>query len=278
MRVGRGIAGILRHITIHRPRFMWLVGGMLVAVVSTGFANFTNQPGLTLLSIAATMIIGFFLAMNLWAGYKLTHSPDYDQLFEMGNLRQNDTFVLLEFGEKTVALDLFPQLVGGKIIAIDIYNPLLTPSPSLGYARAYFPMPSKDPRLSWRDGHFSRLSLPNNSIDTIMMPHIVSHFSEWGDQKLLLQEVYRLLKPGGLLLFAEQIRTPTQWFIHAWSAGKIESADNWREAVRRTGFQIKEEVIRFDLSLCLRAEKPERAAGKQLGFDFMPKPPISRRE
>ncbi len=69
------------------------------------------------------------------------------------------------------------------------------------------------------------------------------------EQELAITEFYRVLKQGGLLLFAESMRV----YIHSWVIRRLfrhpmdvqKSADEYLALIRRTGFKVEPDRISF---------------------------------
>ncbi len=97
----------------------------------------------------------------------------------------------------------------------------------------------------WR-GSSSRLALPNQSVDMIFCHQTLHHLIE---QREALAEFHRVLKPGGLLLFAESTRK----YIHSWIIRLLfrhpmdvqRSAGEYLSMIRDAGFSVAPEEISY---------------------------------
>lgn len=87
-----------------------------------------------------------------------------------------------------------------------------------------------------------RLGLRSESVDLALCHQVLHHVS---DQEAVLAELYRVLRPGGLLLVAESCRA----FVHSLPVrllfrhprGVQRSADGYRELLRASGFAFERE-------------------------------------
>jgi SAM-dependent methyltransferase len=87
--------------------------------------------------------------------------------------------------------------------------------------------------------HAERIPLPDASVDMVLCHQTLHHIV---DQAAALAEVFRVLKPGGLLLLAESTRA----YIHSWIIRLLfrhpmhvqRTADEFVALVRNAGLQV----------------------------------------
>lgn len=92
--------------------------------------------------------------------------------------------------------------------------------------------------------HAERIPLPDASVDIVLCHQTLHHIV---DQAAALAEVFRVLKPGGLLLLAESTRA----YIHSWVIRLLfrhpmhvqRSAEEFLALVRGAGFDIRDDRI-----------------------------------
>jgi ubiquinone/menaquinone biosynthesis C-methylase UbiE len=95
-----------------------------------------------------------------------------------------------------------------------------------------------------RQGDASRLDLPDESVDLIFCHQTFHHLV---DQEGAIAEFHRVLKPSGLLLFAES----TQVYIESWIIRLLfrhpmevqKTASGYLGLIRGAGFFVREEAI-----------------------------------
>jgi ubiquinone/menaquinone biosynthesis C-methylase UbiE len=93
-------------------------------------------------------------------------------------------------------------------------------------------------------GTSSRLTLAAASVDMVLCHQTFHHLV---DQEGALAEFHRVLKPGGLLLFAESTRA----YIHSWIIRLLfrhpmdvqRTAEEYVAMIRRAGFTIADDAI-----------------------------------
>ena len=95
-------------------------------------------------------------------------------------------------------------------------------------------------------GSASRIPLPDGSIDLIFCHQTFHHLTQ---QELALQEFFRVLKPGGILLMAESTRS----YIHSWIIRLLfrhdmdvqRTADEYLAMIRAAGFRVEPSSISY---------------------------------
>jgi ubiquinone/menaquinone biosynthesis C-methylase UbiE len=110
-------------------------------------------------------------------------------------------------------------------------------------------------------GDLSALALPSDSVDLIFCHQTFHHLTR---QREALAEFYRVLKPGGLFLFAESTRAYIcSWIIRLLFRHPMEaqhSAEEYIEMIRAQGFEVAPENCSFPYLWWSRADLglPER--------------------
>lgn len=104
-------------------------------------------------------------------------------------------------------------------------------------------------------GTSADLGLADESADMLFCHQTFHHLP---DQHGAIREFHRVLKPGGLLLFAESTRA----FIHSWIIRFLfrhpmdvqKSADEYRALIERTGFACSADAISYPYLWWSRAD------------------------
>lgn len=262
--------GTSRFIMARWPLFLGGYGGGAVVIIAGIIIGYMREwLAFYPLALALTMIIAYLAGSTLWSAHRLYDNDNIrNKLFDLGQFRSDDAFVYLDVGVRWLPAGMARRLTTGQIIVIDIYNPLLTPSGTLARSRRQARHPKPDPRLSWRDGDISLLPLPDNSVPAVVMAEVASEFWQQGDRENLISEIYRILSPGGRLIFAERVRTTPNLLTMGFEGFGLETAGYWRDLITQTGFRIKQEESLEDLIHFIRADKPLTYEGRQLIFDF----------
>ena len=92
----------------------------------------------------------------------------------------------------------------------------------------------------------AHITLPDNSVDMLFCHQTFHHIV---DQKNAIEEFYRVLKPGGRLLFAES----TKKYIHSWIIKWLfrhpmdvqKTAAEYLQLIRATGFSCRDRNVSY---------------------------------
>jgi ubiquinone/menaquinone biosynthesis C-methylase UbiE len=92
----------------------------------------------------------------------------------------------------------------------------------------------------------SRIALPDDSVDLLFCHQTFHHLVE---QEQAIAEFFRVLKPGGILLFAESTRR----YIHSWIIRLLfrhpmdvqKTAGEYLALVRSAGFEVAEQSVSY---------------------------------
>jgi SAM-dependent methyltransferase len=264
-------SGTIQYIYAHWLSFSLVYGGIVVALLVIGISLDRGWLGFVPMATAVLLLLSYFFLAASWRGYQL-----FDQrglrphiaLFEMGALDPEDDLVYIDLGLRQRPLNLCRRLTTGHLTVVDIYNPQWMPDRSLTRWRNRWPHPPQDPRLSWRDGQFNLLPLPDESVTAVILCQITSELWLHGDRLVLLREVFRILQPDGRLLFAEPCRNQIAWLTLGLGAWGLETAVYWRNLLTEAGFRIRREQELNGYIHCIRAHKPTPTEAKQLAFDL----------
>ena len=249
------------------PGYLLRYGGLILALVMIGAGLFLGWQMLTAIGIILLTAIFFLMLAALWTANRLFVADSEqvnDLLFAMSQARATDHLANIDFGLRLQAMLLSRKLTTGRITVIDVYNPQQTTDSGLARARRQAPSAKKDPRLTWYDGQFNLLPLPDSSVEAVFMFQILSEFSQEGDRQALLREVRRILKPNGRLLLAEKTASWLNWLLAGTSTASLQPGEYWRDLLTEAGFDILRQEEIQGLINCLRADKPSPYAGKQL--------------
>ncbi len=93
-------------------------------------------------------------------------------------------------------------------------------------------------RITYSQQDITAINFPDNSFDVVMFKSVIGALSEKDRQQQAIDELYRILKPGGLLLFAENLEASP---IHQKLRKKhINWAHRWRYLPwKETGSSLK---------------------------------------
>lgn len=263
---------LFRYIRVRWPAYALVFGGGgLLALILISIGAESERWWLVLVGGVLLAVLAYFLTTSLWAAHEQfgrRQTLPAQTIFDEGRMQPIDNLVYVGLGVRETPVQLSRRLTRGRVQAIDVYNPQLTPSSSLARRRRLAMHAPPDPRLSWLEGHINLLPLPDNSSNLVAASYTLSEFWQDGDRRLLLKEMRRILIPGGFLLLLEPARTRTQLLMLGPAALRLPPVDYWRTLLQEAGFQIVREANVSDYYICFRAEKPFPGTVQQLTLDL----------
>lgn len=266
----RRFNGVYSHIIAHWPSYLLVFGGG--AALCLGAALWSAGRGLwayVLLALALLLVLSFYLIALLWAAHQQYDTGELnDVLFELGKLGTDEQIVHIDLGRRLPALALAQRLNRGRLHVVDIYNPQLTPSPSLRRWRNRPARLEPDPRLRWLEGSFDMLPWPDDSIAAVTLTYTAAYFLEHGDRVCLIKEIERILAPGGRLLLGERVRSQTNFLIMGPLGWRLATAAYWRRLLADAGLQVRQERSLQGIVRIFMAEKPPAINPAQLSLRF----------
>ncbi len=182
----------------------------------------------------------WFQTTDIWYDYVLSEAiVDFKQL--LGN-SISETHQLLDIGcHQGLAFQLLEEHFRPKtIIGVDIDSEQIRLALEAG-TRCLC-------QVKCEQGTVYNLGLSDNSIDVIFCHQLLHHLS---DQTSALEELYRILVPGGVLLSGESCRSflDLLWvrlfFRHPKQIQK--TAHEFVELIKASGFQIREDDIKSSI-------------------------------
>jgi ubiquinone/menaquinone biosynthesis C-methylase UbiE len=180
----------------------------------------------------------WFLKTETWRVHVLERAvADLVQLIPE-RLASYDVVVDVGCGSGYSLPKLAQRFAPRELIGVDI-DPLMLQSAREEAARAGI-----NPRLV--EASSTRMPLPDASADMLFCHQTFHHLVE---QEEALREFLRVLKPGGVLLFAESTRR----YIHSWIIRALfrhpmevqRSAPEYLQMLRETGFVVPESAISY---------------------------------
>jgi ubiquinone/menaquinone biosynthesis C-methylase UbiE len=189
----------------------------------------------------------WFLSTDTWTKHVLERAlNDLDRLIKN---RKSNYPVVIDVGcgwgqSLRLLTDRFcPQ----RLIGIDVNPHMLSASAAFAAANNI--------AGEFKQGTSSDLPLPDNSVDLVFCHQTFHHLI---DQVGAVREFYRVLKSGGLLLFAESTRKYiNSWIIRLLFRHPMEvqkSAVEYLQMIREAGFEIDPQAISYPYLWWSRAD------------------------
>ncbi|AMB60369.1 hypothetical protein AWU67_05580 [Microterricola viridarii] len=138
------------------------------------------------------------------AGYLLPHLAAGQRVLDVG------------CGPGTITVDLAPRVAPGEVIGID------SSADVIGQAQALAD-DSGMHNVRFAVGDVYALDFPDNSFDVVHAHQVMQHLSRPVDA---MREIYRVLKPGGILAVRDVIYGSTSWYP------ELPALDRWLATMR----------------------------------------------
>ena len=198
----------------------------------------------------------WFLGTEIWVQYVLTVA--LNELERLIPYRQVSYPAILDVGcgQGNSFRLLHDRFLPQRLIGVDIDERRLQ------HARAQITRDHLQVELFQSDG--AVLELPDASVSMLFCHQTFHHLVR---QQEALNEFYRVLQPGGLLLFAESTRAYVySWIIRLLFRHPMEvqrSAEEYLAMIRKQGFEFSSENVSFPY---LWWSRPDIGMAEWLGF------------
>lgn len=260
--------GTRRFLAANGPDFFLRVGsGLLLTSIILVMAAWRSVWGLVPIALAVFLVVLYFAVGWLWAAYLRFDAPlltPERQILQIARLLADEEILVVDLGERYLALDLVRYLTTGTLTVVDIYNPQIFDSDIISRWRQEMPAAVRDPRLEWGSGSFNLFPVRNASQDVVVLVEILSELVQVGDRHLLMKEVFRVLKPGGRVVVVETPRTTMNSLLRGPAAFGLRPVGYWESLLQGAGFaRVKPHMVN-DVVCYFRAEKVEPLRGIQL--------------
>lgn len=252
--------------------YAWLGGGLVAGLIAIVLGGLYGAWWLILGTAAALLGLNYWLAVSLWLARHMQDLPGMSSVvWELGGLGPDERLAAIDLGCRQLVLRLRARLRTGSISAVDVYNPQLAPGRTLARRRAQESEQAyayqADPRLEALQGSLSLLPLPDNHVPAALLAQVLTELNQYGDRVLLLQEVYRILGPGGRLIVIEPVRQREGTW--AWPIMRgLDSAETWHALFHSVGFHLYQECPVNPLLYAFVWRKPALDTPQQLRFKF----------
>lgn len=135
---------------------------------------------------------------------------------------------ILALGEREGGMSLYFALNGHDVICSD-YNPMPETTKKM---HADYGVVDK---ISYQKIDMKAIDLPNESVDVVVFKSVIGALGNIEDQQIALKEIYRVLKPGGTFLFAENLEGSK---LHSYLRKKFVSwGERWQYVTQKEMIQ-----------------------------------------
>jgi arsenite methyltransferase len=187
-------------------RGAWTLGIALVLYV----VNRSEYPGPALRMCGVLGLIGLFFLGVGWAmvwSSRVAKLRLRDQLLDSLALRGDERVLDVGCGRGLLAIGAAKRLKNGKVIGIDIWNPLELSGNSSDAAKANVKIEGVADKVRIETGDAQKLVYPDNHYDVVVSSLVLHNLPEQDARAQAVREMLRVLKPGGKLAIFDLFRT-----------------------------------------------------------------------
>lgn len=187
-------------------RAAWIIGIALVLY----FVNRSEYPGPAARMCGVLALIGlFFLAIGadmVWSS-RVAKLRLRDQLLDSLALRGDERVLDVGCGRGLLAIGAAKRLKNGKVIGVDVWNPLDLSGNTPDAAKANVKIEGVADKVRIENGDALKLVYPDNHYDAVVSSLVLHNIPEQDARALAVREMVRVLKPGGKLAIFDLFRT-----------------------------------------------------------------------
>jgi ubiquinone/menaquinone biosynthesis C-methylase UbiE len=192
-------------------RAAWTLGvGLFV-----WFINHQEYPGPSASILGILAVLAALFAGVAWFHQRSSREGKLalrEQLLDSLALQGDEKILDVGCGRGLLAIGAAKRLKSGRVIAIDTWNPLMLSGNSADAAKENAKAEGVADRVRFDPGDPRKLSFPENSFDVVTAFRALGELGDDAERTRAIQEMYRVLKPGGRLLIFDT--TETGYFAH----------------------------------------------------------------
>lgn len=225
-----------------------IMAGLLVSIF------LWRMVGALLVAFGLYMALAYAISAHPFEPNKPTRLPESLKL--LLQLRCDEEVLDVGCGLGKTTISVAKELTTGKVIGVDIWDKIEIPgnSPQRAYRNAQ--LEGVREKVEFRTADVRELPFPDNSFDLVTASSVINNLKGEGKRLKALQEIYRVLLPGGRFLLLEpllDLRTLllyTPLAIFAFSSKEV-----WLDLLSKTEFVNLKNASRPGIGLFL-VEKP----------------------
>jgi arsenite methyltransferase len=180
-------------------RAAWSLG--IAAVLY--FINRTEYPGPAARMCGVLALFGLLCLATAWImvwSSRVAKLGLRDRMLDSLALKGDEKVLDVGCGRGLLAIGAAKRLKNGKVTGIDIWNPTDLSGNTAEAARANVKLEGVADKVRIEDGDARKLVYPDNHYDIVVSSLAIHNIPGHDQRTKAVQEMYRVLKPGGKLL------------------------------------------------------------------------------
>jgi ubiquinone/menaquinone biosynthesis C-methylase UbiE len=205
---------------------------------SAGYFVFNNTyltvGGGIITAFGIYMIVAHFLSLYVFIGVDGTRFTLKAELLE---LKGNEYVLDVGSGTGRTAVQIAKRLTTGKLVGIDIWDTmeLSGNSPERAYKNAE--IEGVRDKVEFKFGNVLEIPFSNDIFDIVTCSSVLNNLS--GEKKRIkaLEEIFRVMKPGGKCMLLEPLRNLITFFAFTpFAVSQLGKRENWENYAETAGF------------------------------------------
>jgi len=236
-----------------KPKYGWYVKNLIIGFNIIGFLGLAifiygiiAQGLLRIIFIIGGIAVMFIF---LWSGIGmimmhlmlLRKIPKINLLTRMKVLKQIENPQVLDVGCGTgrTAIRIAKALKnGGHLYGIDIYSKLAIPGNALDTVQNNARIEKVEDKVTFQYGSATNIPFEKDRFDIVNVSSVLHEVHDPNDQDKAVQELYRILKPGGYLYLSEWNRTSWQLIVFSGLCCFVfKHKDYWEKLLHENRFK-----------------------------------------
>jgi len=234
-----------------KPRYGWYVKNLIFAFTVIGSfglivliigLNLLGMLGIILKIVGLALIVLFFwpgiglAAMNIIINKKNSEFQGVDILSKI----QSPSVLDIGCGTGRTAIKIARSLPkGGHLNGIDIYNANAISGNSLVTVNRNAELEGVSDKSTFQFGSATEISFEDNKFHIVNLSSVLHEVHDYESKEMAMREIYRVLKPKGILFIGEWNRFSWQLILFSGIFCMVfQRRKYWDELIRKQGFTI----------------------------------------
>jgi len=159
------------------------------------------------------LVFGVYLLASYGVSMYLLKQDRAADVSDILKLEGNEYVLDVGCGLGKMTIGIAKHLKDGKIVGIDIWNKIEIPgsSPEKAYKNAE--IEGVQEKVEFKYGNVLEIPFPDETFDLVTSSSVLNNLSGMDAKSKALDEIYRVLKPGGRFLLGEPLRNMRSFFL-----------------------------------------------------------------